>query len=89
MADEYLELNPDEALAIFTATGEFVHRMQTFSDSDLFYTLTPVLQEIMLQALDRHTAVYEKVTMYLEKHGVSAMKIYEYDTKVTKPKGGI
>ncbi len=89
MTDEYLELTADEALAIFTSTGEFVWRLRSFSDTDLFYTLNPTIQEIMLEAIERQTAIYEKVSMYLEKHGVPAMKLFDYDTKVLNPKGGI
>jgi hypothetical protein len=89
MTDEYLELTADEVLTLFTSTSEFVWQLQNFTDSDLFFTLNPILQEVMLQALDRHTALYEKITMYLEKHGIPAMKIFEYDTKIMKPKGGI
>lgn len=89
MTTETLEITADEALAIFTSTGDFVHQLRSFSDSDIFFTLNPVLQEIMLQALDRQVSVYEKVSKYLEKHGIPAMKLFELDTKVAKPKGGI
>lgn len=89
MTDNYLELTPDEALTLFTSSGEFVFQMRAFCDSDLFFTLNSPLQEIMLVALDRHVKIYEKISMYLEKNGIPALKLFEYDTKVSKPRGGI
>ena len=89
MSDNYLELTPDEALALFTSSGEFVFQLRNFCDSDLFFTFSAPLQEVLLLALDRHTKIYEKISIYLEKNGIPAMSLFEYDTKVVKPKGGI
>lgn len=89
MSDNYLELTPEEALTIFTSTGEFVHQLRTYCDSDIFFTMPDIYQEIALLGLNRHIEMYEKITMYLEKCGVPAMKMFELDTKTTKPRGGI
>lgn len=89
MSDNYLELTSDEALTLFTSSGEFVHQLRAFCDSDLFFTLSAPLQEIMLVALERHVSIYEKISIYLEKNGIPALKLFEFDTKVSKPRGGI
>jgi hypothetical protein len=89
MTDNYLELTPDEAVTVFTASGDFVHQLRSFCDSSVFFTMPPVMQEIMLHALERHVNLYEKVSLYLEKNGIPALQIFELDTKVNKPRGGI
>lgn len=89
MTDEYLELTPDEAITIFTSSGDFVFQLRAFCDSDLFFTLPAPIQELALMTLDRQVKVYEKVSMYLEKHGVSAMSMFNLDTKTGTPRGGI
>ena len=89
MSDNYLKLTPKEALTIFTSTSEFVYQLQLYCDSDSFFTMPAVYQEITLRGLENHIDMYKKVSMYLETRGVPAMKIFELDTKTTKPKGGI
>jgi hypothetical protein len=89
MTDNYFELTPEEALCVFSSTSEFVYQLRAYTDSDVFFILPPAAQELMLLALDRHMKLYEKVSLYLEKNGIPALKLFEYDTKVNKPKGGI
>jgi len=84
-----LTLSIEEVLALFTSTGEYVSQLNLLAGSDLFFKVSPALQELTLIMTERHIAIYKKMTDFLEKAGVPAQPIFDMDVKVKKPRSGI
>ena len=81
-----------EAVAIFSAQGEFISKLNDFIYTDDFISLYPSIQTIMLENKKFHEAVYKKTAAFLSEvlENKAPMNIYNKDTGTNiKPKSCI